>query len=156
MKLCSSLTLLQLPPPAVLARLAEYYTLHLMLPSAMSDRVLPPEYINAIKDSEFDTRRIVYHSTDEGKIHLARVLGGTLVDVSASIRKYDEQLFEPRLVAASSAQIALARDVATFVQGVVIVCSVLEKSTLLVGMVESRTLKFADSWDGLLSVLAIQ
>ena len=134
-------------------RLSEYYNLHLILPTRKSTTTLPDQYLASLSASEFDTRRIVYHETPEGKIHLARVIGGRFVNVSLTIRE-DEIILDEGAEEIGIER--LVKDVTSFVQGIVLVGSEggeVEELKLELG--ESRTLKIVVGWEGLIDVLGI-
>ncbi|KAM0755908.1 hypothetical protein T439DRAFT_320605 [Meredithblackwellia eburnea MCA 4105] len=66
-----------LPPARVVNHLSDYFTVHLVFPGQPFDvSLLPYAY-----DPSFDRRRVLFHSTAEGQIHLTRVLGGLFVEV---------------------------------------------------------------------------
>ncbi|GAA99491.1 uncharacterized protein L969DRAFT_93950 [Mixia osmundae IAM 14324] len=77
-RLRASLACPTLPPPSVLQKLSEGYTLHIILPcdAPSDDRniVLPSVPQELLDLAGFDTRRLLWHSLDEGKLHLTRHL----------------------------------------------------------------------------------
>lgn len=102
----------QLPPCAILDRIAAQYTLHLVLPTQPFPASALPPYGPA-----FDRRRLLFHETSEGLVHVARVLGGTFVKARTEL----EGTGIPGEVVAELELARLVKDVAAFVGHVVVV-----------------------------------
>lgn len=145
---------MQLPPVWVLQRLLAVYNVHLLLP-ATAPYDLPAKYLAdiAATGTALDTRRLLFHQTAEGKVHMARVLGGWFVDVADGVAG-DDSTVPSHLERIGLSQ--LVGDIRTFVSGVVVVCgSSTEKLDVQTAVGEqSRNFKVVVGWEGLVDVLS--
>lgn len=149
-----SLTLdgLQLPPPWLIERITREYILHLVL-YAVEPRILPDDYSALVDDN-----RVLFHSTAQGVVHMARALGGTFITVRPGVAGLDPpQNGETPIPAAELPMDKLVSDVKSFVAGVIVVCTAADVESHLRQLQEHprQVVKVVPGWQGLADALAV-
>lgn len=134
----------QLPPVEILNRLSSHFNVHLLLPSLPFDATLLPAYA-----ATFDRRRLLFHETSEGVIHVVRALGGTVVKVLSGVEGIPIPGADSVAVRDDIAVERLVKEVRTFVGDVVLVGKGSEGAQL------GKGVRAVGGWEELLDVFGV-